>query len=115
MSQKKLIVVILVCVLFIACTMVISFASVGHSAHAASKVVALTPVPGCPPTIAYGSSGTWVRELQIQLNAQEGAKLTIDGQFGSLTRQAVYKWQRSHNLSVDGIVGRHTWHSLGFC
>ncbi len=36
----------------------------------------------------------------------------VDGKFGPYTRAAVIKFQTSHNLLVDGIVGINTWNKL---
>ncbi|WP_338255035.1 peptidoglycan-binding domain-containing protein [Dictyobacter halimunensis] len=41
--------------------------------------------------------------------------LIVDGDFGSLTQSAVKDYQQAHGLEVDGQVGPHTWHSLGYC
>lgn len=80
----------------------------------ASKVTAPTPKPiiKCPypepkTLIKYGSSGNGVRWVQWRLN-QTGEKLKVDGSFGTLTKAAVLKFQKSHSLAVDGIVGSKT-------
>jgi murein L,D-transpeptidase YcbB/YkuD len=39
--------------------------------------------------------------------------LATDGQFGQLTHNAVVSFQSGMNLSVDGLVGPHTWTALG--
>ncbi len=62
-------------------------------------------------TISYGSSGNDVRKLQEALN-KKGYGLTVDGEFGEKTRNAVRDYQRKNNLTVDGIVGENTWSSL---
>lgn len=65
------------------------------------------------PLIKYGSTGQYVREAQLLLNAKGYSCGTADGIFGSLTRQAVRKYQLSHPpLEVDGIVGPQTWAML---
>jgi serine/threonine protein kinase len=79
-----------------------------------------TPKPVCPPTIQSGSTGTWVKTLQQDLNSrgvrdQNGKALTVDGDFGPLTQYAVKSWQQKAKIGVDGIVGPQTWHSLGHC
>ena len=62
-------------------------------------------------TISYGSSGEDVKKLQKSLN-EKGYSLTVDGVFGSKTRDAVKDYQKKNGLSVDGIVGNKTWGSL---
>ena len=62
-------------------------------------------------TISYGSSGNDVKKLQEALN-KKGYSLTVDGEFGEKTRNAVRDYQRKNNLTVDGIVGENTWSSL---
>jgi hypothetical protein len=41
-----------------------------------------------------------------------GQKLPITGTFGSLTLAAVERFQAQHALTVDGVIGRHTWLAL---
>jgi putative chitinase len=66
---------------------------------------------GTTIVLRRGTFGEAVSELQQLLSAQ-GFALAIDGDFGAATELAVMTWQRQHNLTVDGIVGRNTWHSL---
>jgi peptidoglycan hydrolase-like protein with peptidoglycan-binding domain len=63
------------------------------------------------PLQKNGSTGEPVRSLQYLLRAH-GSTIAVDGTFGSQTQAAVETFQRSHNLSVDGVVGNHTWPSL---
>lgn len=58
-------------------------------------------------TIKIGARGEDVITLQRKLG------LTEDGVFGKDTDAAVRDWQNNHGLTVDGIVGNHTWESLG--
>lgn len=66
---------------------------------------------GPRPTLRLGSRGEDVVALQKALLAQ-GAKLTPDGQFGSITHAAVIAFQQVHGLSPDGVVGAMTWAAL---
>jgi hypothetical protein len=81
------------------------------------------PVPVAPPTVSVtipslsvltkGATGTEVTKLQALLryvwNQQE---VTPDGNFGSVTEQAVRNVQAWCKLTVDGVVGRQTWTSI---
>lgn len=62
-------------------------------------------------TLRKGSVGADVKELQTLLNVS-GAKLTVDGDFGTKTEEAVKTFQQKNNLTVDGIVGKQTYAAL---
>jgi N-acetylmuramoyl-L-alanine amidase len=54
-----------------------------------------------------------VERLQFMLNFVTGVDdLDVDGIFEPNTEAAVRAFQQNENLSVDGIVGRHTWMAL---
>lgn len=54
-----------------------------------------------------------VERLQSMLNFVKGVDdLVVDGIFGPKTEAAVRAFQADENLTVDGIVGRHTWSAL---
>lgn len=53
-----------------------------------------------------GSKGDQVKLLQQCLNLEQ------DGIFGSVTEEAVKKFQSEHSLAPDGIVGVATWNVL---
>jgi peptidoglycan hydrolase-like protein with peptidoglycan-binding domain len=67
------------------------------------------------PVLRRGPNSVWppvtVRSLQYLLNAH-GARITVDGVFGSATDAAVRSYQRAHGLVVDGVVGSATWSSV---
>lgn len=74
----------------------------------------------CPPTIANGSTGHWVKVLQATLNFDgwrdpNGRKLAVDGRFGPKTLFAVKNFQSIYAPPADGIVGPKTWRALGYC
>ncbi|MEG0803484.1 MAG: peptidoglycan-binding protein [Pygmaiobacter sp.] len=74
-----------------------------------------THYPGTP--IQQGSSGDSVRFIQSYMNivgkAQGGLpQVTVDGQFGSATKQLVMAFQAKFALKVDGIVGSVTWSKM---
>lgn len=64
-----------------------------------------------PSTVKLGSSGSDVALLQRKLN-ELGGKLTVDGDFGAKTHDAVIGFQRTHGLTVDGICGPQTWAAI---
>ncbi|MGB9407004.1 MAG: peptidoglycan-binding protein [Terracidiphilus sp.] len=61
-----------------------------------------------------GSRGEDVRALQTQLNAKlrPSPGLTIDGSYGTATRNAVVIFQRQSWLVEDGEAGPCTWNAL---
>jgi len=62
-------------------------------------------------TVSTGSSGDAVRAVQSQIHSRSGW-LTIDGSFGPATEAAVRFFQGDIGLTVDGVVGPHTWNAL---
>lgn len=70
------------------------------------------PMSDCP-TLSLGSRGNSVSELQKLLLRNGFNPGSIDGIFGNNTRSAVVAFQRSKNLTPDGIVGIKTWTALG--
>lgn len=63
------------------------------------------------PNYKNGSSGNNVYAIQYLLN-DRGYGLTVDGKFGSNTESAVKKFQKTNQLTADGIVGPNTWNKL---
>ena len=51
-----------------------------------------------------GSNGAAVKFIQEELKA-----IPVDGEFGSITEQAVKEYQLRRNITSDGIVGLNTW------
>jgi N-acetyl-anhydromuramyl-L-alanine amidase AmpD len=64
-----------------------------------------------PSTVKLGSTGSDVTLLQQKLNLL-GSKLTVDGDFGAKTHDAVIGFQHAKGLVTDGIVGPNTWAAL---
>ncbi|MFI9627367.1 peptidoglycan-binding protein [Streptomyces sp. NPDC052042] len=60
------------------------------------------------PTLDPGAAGATVRVVQY-LITQRGTALTADGDYGSLSVNAVKKFQSSKGLVADGQVGPKTW------
>ncbi|MBR2226753.1 MAG: peptidoglycan-binding protein [Bacteroidales bacterium] len=61
--------------------------------------------PTCSTSRNRKSPATCALQLLI-------GKLTVDGVFGDLTKQAVAAYQSAKALTVDGIVGTDTWAAL---
>ncbi|MEV0889016.1 peptidoglycan-binding domain-containing protein [Streptomyces microflavus] len=61
--------------------------------------------------IRQGDTGDRVREIQC-LAIYHGYSLTVDGQFGPATKNAVTAFQRARGIGADGIVGSSTWRQL---
>ena len=64
------------------------------------------------PTLRYGDTGPYVRELQRDLKTLTFYDSEIDGSFGNKTLESVKAFQINNRLTADGIVGRQTWSSL---
>ena len=64
------------------------------------------------PTIKQGSTGKYVKELQIILVNRKYNPNGIDGIFGAGCTKAVKKFQKDNGLKDDGIVGTKTWDKL---
>ena len=62
-------------------------------------------------SLAYGSTGSEVTELQKLLNTN-GYDLEVDGNYGEKTQAAVSDYQQKNGLSVDGVAGDQTLSSL---
>ncbi len=69
------------------------------------------PSPQDEPVLRRGATGPAVRRLQ-ELLYQHGYGLTVDGDFGPRTEQAVRSFQAERGLTVDGVVGPRTWAEL---
>jgi peptidoglycan hydrolase-like protein with peptidoglycan-binding domain len=74
------------------------------------------------PALKWGNRGPEVATLQRLLNAAAGSSpqapghanppLSVDGDFGDKTLQAVKAFQRASGLEADGKVGSLTWNAL---
>ena len=62
---------------------------------------------GNPPVLERGDAGPSVRDLQHKLHDLR-YWVPVDGDFGRLTEQAVYAFQKANGISVDGRVGPQT-------
>jgi D-alanyl-D-alanine carboxypeptidase (penicillin-binding protein 5/6) len=68
-----------------------------------------------PRTLAVGSSGKLVEDLQRSLNSRlpEGQRLGVDGEFGPATATGVRSFQKVVGLPETGAVDAATWRALG--
>ena len=78
---------------------------------ACSITFSRTYAAGSWPVEQSGSRGENVTSVQYMLQAK-GYQVQADGQFGSLTAQAVMSFQGKNGLTADGIVGPLTWEKL---
>jgi hypothetical protein len=64
--------------------------------------------------LMLGSRGLETKTLQSKLNQalSPSPRLVVDGIFGTLTDQAVRRFQTVRKILVDGIVGPQTWGEL---
>lgn len=60
-----------------------------------------------------GSRGSEVRQIQTKLKSWGYYTGSVDGIYGKLTEDAVRKFQRYNNLTVDGIAGPNTLSAMG--
>ena len=63
--------------------------------------------------IKQGNTGSTVRTIQRKLKNWGYYTGSVDGIFGSKTKEAVKYFQRKNGLKVDGIVGNKTLAALG--
>jgi hypothetical protein len=66
---------------------------------------------GAFPVLGSGSRGDLVLWAQEHLRGA-GLKVPVSGIFGSKTVRAVRRFQRSHGLGDDGVIGAATWRKL---
>lgn len=64
-------------------------------------------------TFSFGSERkTEIKEIQKVLQVLGFYNFAIDGEFSAATETAVREYQKSKNLTVDGIVGENTYKSI---
>lgn len=59
----------------------------------------------------YARDRHGIRQLQQRLK-DRGWRISVDGRYGTATRDVVRKFQREKRLRVDGAVGAQTWAAL---
>lgn len=70
-----------------------------------------------PPYLRLGDKGNSVSTIQYYLSVIATfypglLSVTVDGDFGKRTEDAVKAFQKQYNLPVDGIVGAKTWERM---
>jgi murein L,D-transpeptidase YcbB/YkuD len=53
-----------------------------------------------------------ISDVQKALKNAGFYKGSIDGKVGQQTKKAIESFQRQHNLTADGVIGRRTWEEL---
>ncbi|MBE6877727.1 MAG: peptidoglycan-binding protein [Ruminococcaceae bacterium] len=71
--------------------------------------------PGTP--LRVGSSGSNVTTMQQYLNGLGVVytginRLSTDGKYGAMTRDAVRRFQKQFSLNADGVIGQNTWNAI---
>ena len=74
-------------------------------------VVSVGGAPAYPGLLKKGSRGDNVRMLQQRLQ-DRGWSIKVDSDFGPATEKIVQAYQKDKRLTVDGLVGPQTWHSI---
>ena len=64
------------------------------------------------PLLQKGDVSESVKSLQILLTGRKCSTSGFDGQFGKNTENALRKFQKENNLTVDGKCGPATWKAL---
>jgi peptidoglycan hydrolase-like protein with peptidoglycan-binding domain len=71
-----------------------------------------TEAPVNMPVLKFGSSGEAVATVQEVLTISKHYRGEIDGEFSTLTDEAVRAFQKSFGIEVNGIVNQETWTAL---
>ena len=53
-----------------------------------------------------------ISDVQKALKNAGFYKGSVDGKIGQQTKKAIENFQRQHNLTADGVIGRRTWEEL---
>ena len=63
--------------------------------------------------LQQGNEGQAVKDVQTKLKQWGYYSGSIDGIYGSQTKDAVIKFQKKNGLTADGLVGKETFEALG--
>ena len=83
----------------------------GFSNQTVDGIPGPNTLKGCP-LLKEGARGNITKLVQEKLTNLGYSTNGVDGIFGSGTKSAVIKYQRTKGLSADGIVGQNTWKKL---
>jgi N-acetylmuramoyl-L-alanine amidase len=75
--------------------------------------VFLKPEAVSAESLSVGSNNEAVTELQRRLKQWGYYRGTVDGVYGTMTRNAVIDFQRNNGLTPDGVVGAATANAIG--
>ncbi|MEC4805882.1 MAG: peptidoglycan-binding protein [Jaaginema sp. PMC 1079.18] len=87
-------------------------AVVPEKTETTTATTATTDTTATASILKLRDRGDRVKQLQMRLEAAGFSPGEVDGIFGEQTREAVLAFQRSQNLTVDGIAGRETLSNL---
>lgn len=71
-----------------------------------------TSTGGSTTTLKEGSSGEAVKTLQENLKTLKYYTGSVTGSYGSLTKEAVRKFQKDNDLTADGVAGPKTLNKI---
>lgn len=64
------------------------------------------------PELKKGKKSSTVKTVQAILKCYGYYNSSLDGDFGTLTHNAVVKFQKARGLVADGVIGSETWPAL---
>ena len=93
-----------------AALLLVSLPATGLAAERENQSAALAEAALLAPGAGYGTDAgsKAVRQLQLRLRRLGDRPGPIDGLYGPRTAAAVVRFQRSHGLAIDGVVGPQT-------
>lgn len=76
------------------------------------KIPTVNAIDCSTVTLKYKSKGECVKQLQTLLKNRGYYSMSVDGDFGVGTANAVLNYQRARHINDDAIVGSITWKAL---
>lgn len=77
-------------------------------------IVMIWRIGGVVQTISkYGSTGSEVKQIQTKLKSWGYYKGSVDGVYGTGTKNSVTSFQKKNGLTADGVAGAATLKALG--